>query len=110
MIDKKALTLTSDIEKSHYNNDAQFWNISPEMFQKINEKIPGKCGNQRTLLLYLIFQKQNGSFSPAEETICKYCNLSHSRYNEARKGLHDAGFITYIPFKEIQINYLKIME
>ncbi len=109
MNEKKAIALTSDIDKSAYNGP-QFWSIPPEIFQKINEKIPGKCGNQRTLLLYLIFQKQNGNFNPAEETICKYCGLSHSRYSEARKGLHEAGLITYIPFQEIRINYLKIME
>lgn len=106
----KAVSLTSDVEKSEYNNSKQTWQIAPEMFQKINEKIGAKSGNQRTLLLYLIFQKQNSNFAPAETTICQYCNMEHNRYNEARKALHDAGYITYTPYKEIRINYKKIME
>lgn len=105
----KALTLLSDIDKSEYN-EKNFYQISPLMFQKINEKIPAKNGNQRTLLLYLIFQQQNGSFSPAELTILKACNMVHSRYNDARKALHEMGYITYIPYQSITINYKNIMQ
>lgn len=106
----KALALTSDIDKETYNTNKQVWIIYPDLFRKINEKIQGRAGNQRTLLQYLIFQQQNGTFRPAEETICKYCAMPHSRYNEARAALHDLGFITYIPNEKIQINYKKIME
>lgn len=109
LTEPKAIALTSDIDKNEYK-DAQTWIIYPELFKKINEKISGRSGNQRTLLLYLIFQKQNGDFHPAEETICSYCGFTHNRYSEARKSLQDAGFITYIPYKEICINYKKIME
>lgn len=105
----RAISLTSDIDKGEYK-EAQTWIIYPELFQKINEKISGKSGNQRTLLLYLIFQKQNGDFHPSEEIICRYCGFNHARYSEARKSLHEAGFITYTPYKEICINYKKIME
>ena len=107
---KKAIALTSDIDKETYNTGKQIWIIYPELFQKINEKIEGKAGNQRTLLFYLIFQQQNGTFRPAEETICKYCAMPHARYNEARKALNEKGYITYIPNEKIQINYKKIME
>jgi len=110
MTETKAIALRSDIDKSDLKDTQQTWIIYPALFQKINEKIDGKSGNQRTLLLYLIFQLQNGSFAPAEATICKYCNFTHSRYNEARKALEEKGFITYIPYKEIKINYKKIME
>ena len=105
----KALSLLSDIDKNNYN-EKLFYQISPLMFQKINEKIPAKNGNQRTLLLYLIFQQQNGHFSPAEDTILSACNMTHSRYSEARKGLQDLGFITYIQYVSITINYKKLME
>lgn len=109
MADKRALLLLSDVDKSNYNEQL-FYQISPLMFQKINEKIPGKSGNVRTLLLYLIFQQQNGNFRPAEDTILKACGLIHSRYSEARKALNDLGFITYIQNTSITINYQKIME
>ena len=105
----QALTLLSDIDKKYYNEDS-FYQISPLMFQKINKKISGRCGNQRTLLLYLIFQQQNNSnFKPAEETILQSCNMVHSSYNEARKELHNKKLITYIPNKSITINYKEIM-
>jgi len=107
---KKAIALTSDIDKETYNTSKQIWIIYPDLFQKINEKIDGKSGNQRTLLLYLIFQQQNGTFRPAEETICRYCAMPHARYNEARKALNEKGYITYIPNEKIQINYKNIME
>ena len=58
---KKAIALTSDLDKETYNTSKQIWIIYPDLFQKINEKIDGKSGNQRTLLLYLIFQQQNGT-------------------------------------------------
>lgn len=106
-----AVQLTSDVPKSTYN-ETNFWQISPAMFAKINKKIPGKNGNWRTLLLYFIFQKQNDpNFRPAEETICAACGFnSASRYHEARDGLESLGFITHTPYKEIRINYEKIME
>lgn len=103
------LVLTSDVKKNTYNNE-QMWQISPEMFQKINKKISAKSGAQRILLLYFIFQNQNNDILPTESAICQYCNMSHSRYNEARAALNEAGFITYIPYQEICINYKKIME
>lgn len=110
MIESRAVALTSDVDKSTYNTESQIWMIYPSIFEKINEKIPGKNGNQRALLFYLIFQRQNSDFAPAEATICKYCSFSHARYNEARKALEAMNFITYTPYKEIKINYKKIME
>lgn len=110
MDNKQAVALTSDVPKSSYN-ETGVWQIAPTMFSKINDKIPGKCGNQRTLLLYFIFQQQNGNFHPAEGTICRACGFtSASRYHEARDALEALGFITHIPYKEIRINYQKIME
>lgn len=108
-MENRAIILLSDIDKSTYN-EKNFYQISPLMFQKINEKIPGKSGNVRTLLLYLIFQQQNGDFRPAEDTILKACNMVHSRYSEARKNLVDLGLINYVQNKSITINYKKIME
>lgn len=108
-MNNKAIALLSDVDKSNYN-EKNFYQISPLMFQKINEKIPGKNGNQRTLLLYLIFQQQNGDFRPAEATILQACSMVHSRYSDARKALHDLGLITYIQNVSITINYKKIME
>lgn len=108
-MNEKAIALLSDVDKSIYNSK-NYYTISPIMFQKINEKIDAKSGNQRTLLLYLIFQQQNGTFSPAETTIITTCNMLHSRYVEARKGLIEKGLITYIPYKSITINYTKLME
>jgi len=108
-MNNRAIALLSDVDKSSYN-EKNFYQISPLMFQKINEKIPGKNGNQRTLLLYLIFQQQNGDFHPAEATILQACNMVHSRYSDARKALHDSGLITYIQNVSITINYKKIME
>lgn len=106
-----AVQLTSDTLKADYN-ESNYWQITPSMFTKINQKIPGKNGNWRTLLLYFIFQKQNDpTFKPAEETICTACGFnSASRYHEARDGLEALGLITHIPYKEICINYKKIME
>lgn len=110
MAELRAIALTSDVDKSIYD-EGVYGYISPKMFQKINEKIPGKSGNQRTLLYYLIMQKQNGDFRPAEDTICKACGFtSASRYREARDKLNELGFITHTPYKEIRINYNKIME
>lgn len=110
MTDLRAITLTSDIDKSKYDENF-YWYIAPKMFQKINEKIPGKNGNQRTLLYYLIMQKQNSDFHPAEETICKACGFtSASRYREARDALCELGFLTHTPYKELRINYLEIMK
>lgn len=110
MANLKALSLTSDIDKSKYD-EGVYGYIAPKMFQKINEKIPGKNGNCRTLLYYLIMQKQNSDFKPAEDTICKACGFtSTSRYREARDKLCEWSLITHIPYKEIRINYEKIME
>ena len=107
---EKAIALTSDINKSSYNEDRYFV-IAPKMFKKINEKIPGKNGNQRTLLLYLIFQQQNGDFHPSELTICESCGFtSASRYREAREALCKLGFLTHIPYQELRINYKEIMK
>lgn len=108
-MNNKAIALLSDVDKNKYN-EKTFYQISPLMFQKINEKIPAKSGNVRTLLLYLIFQQQNGDFHPAEATILTACNMVHSRYSEARQFLHEKGFITYVQNKSITINYMKIME
>ena len=109
MANSRAIALLSDVDKSTYN-ERGYYQISPLMFQKINEKIPGKSGNVRTLLLYLIFQQQNGSFRPAEETILKACHMAHSKYSTARATLHEMGLITYIQNDSITINYKKIME
>lgn len=109
MAEIKAIALTSDVSKSNYEDDT-YGCIPSKMFQKINEKIPGKNGNCRTLLYYLIMQKQNGDFRPAESTICKACGFtSSSRYREARDKLCDMGFLTHIPYKELRINYETIM-
>ena len=109
MAELKAIALTSDVSKDKYD-EGNYGYIAPKMFQKINEKIPGKNGNCRTLLYYLIMQKQNSDFRPAEDTICKACGFtSASRYREARDKLCDMGLITHIPYKEIKINYEAIM-
>lgn len=109
MADLRAVALTSDVDKSVYD-EGGYGYISPKMFQKINEKIPGKSGNCRTLLYYLIMQKQNSDFRPAEDTICKACGFtSASRYREARDKLCEMGFLTHEPYKEIRINYNNIM-
>ena len=111
MPNNSALALYSDINKKEYNENT-FYQISPKMFQKINEKIEGKSGNQRSLLLYLIFQQQNSpeTFRPAEKTILESCSFVHSAYVTARKGLVEKGLIDYIPNQSITINYKKIME
>lgn len=109
-MNERAILLTSDVDKNNYN-EKNYYQISPLMFKKINEKIPGKCGNQRTLLLYLIFQQQNGNFHPAEATICSNCGFtSASRYREARDKLCEINFLTHIPYKELRINYTEIMK
>ncbi len=105
----KAVLLLSDVDKTNYKEQS-WYQISPTMFQKINEKIDARSGNVRSLLLYLIFQQQNGDFHPAETTICTACSMPHSRYNEARKALIEKGFIEYVPYQYIKILYKKIME
>lgn len=40
-MDYRAIALLSDVDKSDYNEN-RFYQISPIMFQKINEKIPVK--------------------------------------------------------------------
>lgn len=107
--ESKALALYSDVEKGEYK-ESSWYQISPLMFQKINEKIDNKSGAQKTLLLYLIFQQQNGEFHPAEATILKACGFDHSRYNKAREALVKQGFLEYEPFQYIKILYKKIME
>lgn len=108
MSEKKAIALLSDVDKSNYKENS-WYQISPLMFQKINEKIDARSGNVRALLLYLIFQQQNGDFHPAEETICTACGMPHARYNEARKSLIEKGFIEYEKYKYIKILYKNIM-
>lgn len=108
MTETKALALLSDVSKTNYKED-NWYQISPLMFQKINEKIDARSGNVRTLLLYLIFQQQNGDFHPAENTICTSCNMPHARYVEARKTLIDKGFIEYQQYNYIKILYTNIM-
>ena len=104
-----AIALISDVDKSNYNEKLTYL-ISPKMFIKINEKIDGRHGNSLKLILYLIFQLQNSpSFRPAETTICQSCGFTHSAYVEARKYFVQLGFITYIPYKSITINYQNIM-
>lgn len=110
MSEKRALALLSDVEKSNYNSDGTYYQISPLMFQKVNEKIDGKSGNVKILLLYLIFQQQNGGFHPAEATILSACGFDHSQYVRARTKLIELGFIEYEPFKYIKLIYKKIME
>lgn len=109
-MDNRAIALYSDVDKASYNSERGYYQISPLMFQKINEKIPGKNGNQRTLLLYLIFQQQNGDFRPAEKTICEACHFIHSKYWTARDALHEQKLITYIPNTSITINYKELMK
>lgn len=108
--EKKALALLSDVDKATYNEKNLFYQIAPEMFEKINQKIDNKSGAQKTLLLYLIFQRQNGDFHPAEATILKACNFDHKRYNTARDALIERGFLEYEPYKYLKIIYKKIME
>lgn len=105
----QAPILLSDVPKSTYN-EGNYYQISPLMFQKINEKIDGKSGNVKIVLLYLIFQQQNGNFKIVTETICRACGLKQQRYSEARKTLHEMGLITYDKdAKTITINYKNIM-
>ena len=110
MAKSKAISLLSDVDKQTYNDDSGFYQISPLMFQKINEKIDNKSGAQKILLLYLIFQQQNGDFHPAEATILRACGIDHARYNKARDGLVERGFLEYEQYKHIKIMYKKIME
>lgn len=108
--EEQALALLSDIDKSVYNEDT-YGAIPPTMLQKIFNKIEGNRGNAIKLLIYLIMQRQNDDkFKPAEKTICDACGFGHSSYNTARKWLNDEGYISYLPFKSITINYKKIME
>ena len=109
MADNRALSLLSDVSKNDYN-EGGFYQIAPNMFQKVHEKINGKSGNQRSLLMYLIFQQQNGDFHPAEATILKACQMDHSQYVRARAALVDSGLIEYEPNKYIKVMYKKIME
>lgn len=109
MADNRALSLLSDVSKNDYN-EGGFYQIAPNMFQKVHEKINGKSGNQRSLLMYLIFQQQNGDFHPAEATILKACQMDHSQYVRARAALVNGGLIEYEPNKYIKIMYKKIME
>lgn len=109
MTEKRAIALLSDVNKNNYN-EQMVYQIAPAMFQKINEKIDNKCGAQKMLLLYLIFQQQNGDFRPAEATILEACNFDHKRYNVARDALVERGFIEYEQYKYIKIIYKKIME
>lgn len=109
MSNEKALLLLSDVKKENYNEE-RFYQISPKMFSKINEKIDAKGAHQRSLLLYLIFQQQNGDFRPAEQSILTACGMAHNKYVEARRKLAEKGLIEYEPFKYLKINYKKIME
>lgn len=109
MSEKKALALLSDVDKNKFNDKENYYQISPLMFQKINEKIDHKCGAQKTLLLYLIFQQQNGDFHPAESTILKSCGFDHARYNRARDALIERGFLEYEQYKYLKIMYEEIM-
>ncbi len=108
MADKRAIALLSDVDKKEYN-EGGYYQISPLMFQKINEKITGKCGNQRALLLYFIFQQQNGDFHPAEATILTACHMDHAQYSRAREALVAANLIEYEKTKYIKIMYKNIM-
>ena len=110
MSEKKAIALLSDVDKSTYNEKENYYQIAPLMFQKINEKIDNKSGAQKILLLYLIFQQQNGDFHPAEATILRACGFDHSRYNKARDALIERGFLEYEQYKYIKILYKNIMK
>lgn len=109
MADTRAIALLSDIDKKLYN-EGGYYQISPKMFQKVNEKITGKSGNQRSLLLYLIFQQQNGDFHPAESTILTACQMDHAQYSRARKALVELQLIEYVEMKYIKILYKNLME
>lgn len=108
--ENRAIALLSDVNKNKYKEDGSYYQIAPLMFQKIHEKINGKSGNQRSLLLYLICQQQNGEFHPAEATILKACQMDHSQYVRARAALVELGLIEYEPNKYIKVLYEKIME
>lgn len=110
MAENRAIALLSDVNKNEYNDQNGFYQIAPLMFEKVNQKISGKSGNQRSLLLYLIYQQQNGDFHPAEATILKACQMEHSQYVRARAALVEAGLIEYEPNKYIKILYKKLME
>lgn len=106
---KNALELYSDFDKSSYN-EATYYQMSPLMFQKVNEKIPAKCANQRALMMYLICQQHNGSFHLSEGAICAALGgITHSAYVEARKGLIERGLIVYDPFKSITVSFAELM-
>lgn len=109
MSEKRALALLSDVNKTNYNESGNFYQIAPLMFQKINEKIDGKSGNVKILLIYLICQQQNKDFHPAEATILTACGMDHSQYVRARTKLVELQFIEYEPFKYIKILYQNIM-
>ena len=87
-------------------------NIIFILFEKINQKINGKSGNVRTLLLYLILQYMSGiKVLPTEQSILKSCGFTdHSRYVHARKALIEQQLISYEPFNSIKINFNEILK
>lgn len=93
------------------NDSALNTNNQFEIFRKINQKIDGKSGNARSLMIYFIMLNfNNKKFLPSEKEILKDCDMVHSRYSEARKLLNELKLITYKKGISVTINYSELLK
>lgn len=106
----EGITLSIDKTIDNFILPENIIGIPLQLFSKINEKIGGKNGNTRMLLLYLIsLALQGQTVIPAEATILDVCKFNHARYVEARKALVQLGLIEYTPYTEIKIKLSSLL-
>lgn len=72
-----------------------FGMISHDLYKAIMQQTSGKDGALRSVIIYFLLQKGDGTFFIPEETILDNCNINHGTYIRARNKLKEMGWITH---------------
>ena len=72
-----------------------FGMISHDLYRAIMAQTSGKDGALRSVIIYFLLQKGDGSFFIPEETILDNCNINHGTYVRARSKLKEMGWIEH---------------
>lgn len=91
----KAPKLMHQGEKTHQDTnskDYKYYTFSQDLMDIVLKYL---TGNQLKLMIVLMAQKGDGSFSPSEKWIEERTSLGHSRYIEARNQLCAMGWLRH---------------
>ena len=71
-----------------------FGMISHDLYRAIMKQTSGRDGALRSVIIYFLLQKGNGSFRVPEETVLQNCNIDHSTYSRVKSKLKEKGWIS----------------